>query len=244
EGVAEEAFEVPADMQGTLLGDISVDWDALRAVNPDVVGWVYMPGTVINYPILQADDNVTYLTRDFHGNEGGSWLPTYGAIILTAENASDFSDDNSVLQGHHLQNGVMFAFIADELKDQEPFNQHRDVYVLTPQGNYHLNSFSIVLSEPYEPIVETNFATVADMTAYVEDKMKRNLVSPDPEAPAASEITQLFTLSTCDEYSSGAHYVLFCYVVDYVAFDDVSGGEGVLVDPNTESVIDDAVNEQ
>ena len=133
---------------------------------------------------------------------------------------------------------------AVQMKKQEVFNEHRDVYVFTPKGNYLLRSFAIVHTTPYEPVVELNFPEKADMTAYIEDKMARSEATPDPAAPAAGEIDQIFSFSTCDEYSSGAHYMLFCYVVEFAAFDGSSGGDAVLVDPNTESVVDDAVNEQ
>lgn len=53
------------------MADLEVDWDALLAINPDTVGWVYVPGTNINYPIVHTDNDETYLTRDFNGEQ--SW---------------------------------------------------------------------------------------------------------------------------------------------------------------------------
>ena len=67
------------------MADLEVDWDALLAINPDTVGWVYVPGTNINYPIVHTDNDETYLTRDFNGEQ--SWGATYGCIFLSAANA-------------------------------------------------------------------------------------------------------------------------------------------------------------
>ena len=191
------------------LKQVKVDWDALKAVNPDTVGWVYMPETRLNYPIVQGTDNEHYLTYDFDGDQG--WLAEYGAVFLDCRNSGDWSDQVSFIYGHHMNDGSMFADIAG-LGDQARFDKCRTVYVLTPQGNYHLRSFSLVHCSAYDPIVEMTFDTPEDMTAYVQDKMDRSEVAVT-DAPKASEIKKVFALATCDNYSSG-RYVLFCYVVD------------------------------
>ena len=61
-----------AEVQPENLGKLSVDWDALRAANDDIVAWVYAPNTKINYPVVRGRDNDYYLTRDFDGAAG--WL--------------------------------------------------------------------------------------------------------------------------------------------------------------------------
>lgn len=130
--IAEQAFEAPQDVEGTALEDLQVDWDALRAINPDVVGWIYIPGTIVNYPIVHTDNDEHYLTYDFNGQQG--WGATFGSIFLQAANTGDFSDANNIIYGHHLNNGSMFACLAD-MQDDAGFNEHRTVYLLTPQGN-------------------------------------------------------------------------------------------------------------
>ena len=112
DSLAEEAFDAPEDVAGTSLADLTVDWDALRAINPDVVGWIYVPGTKVNYPIMHSGDDETYLTRDFYGNEGGWWMADYGAVFLSGGNRPDFTDTNNIVYGHNLLNGSMFADIA------------------------------------------------------------------------------------------------------------------------------------
>ena len=78
---AEKADFDPSELDGgSALSEVTVDWDALREVNPDTVGWIYIPNTAINYPVVQGEDNEHYLTYDFDGSEG--WLAEYGAIFL------------------------------------------------------------------------------------------------------------------------------------------------------------------
>ena len=95
--VADKAFlsdSALSDASSVSLADLTVDWDALLAINPDTVGWIFIPGTNVNYPIVRAPESNPdkYLTIDFQGNSGGWWLPTYGTPYLLASNAADFSD--------------------------------------------------------------------------------------------------------------------------------------------------------
>ena len=248
-----------SDVEGSALSGLVVDWDALRAINPDVVAWVYIPGTNVNYPVVKApaDNPDKYLTTDFEGNVGGRWMPTYGTPYLLSSNASDFSDKNNIVQGHHLQNGEMFAALAD-FADSAQFNAHRNVYLLTPKGNYRLCSISLVHCEGSEPIAQTQFASDADFTAYVQDKIDRSVVSANPAAPSAQDVSQLFMFSTCDS-NSDARYVLYCAPGEFAVAGSGSstllgaaagqtnaseGGAGAdVADPQAASNIDDAAKE-
>ncbi|MDR3137250.1 MAG: class B sortase [Coriobacteriales bacterium] len=220
ERVAEIAFEAPpasptngeVNEQQPLI--LTVDWDALAAVNPDIVGWIYLPDTAINYPIVRGSDNERYLTYNFNGQRGANWLPTYGTPFLLAENAADFSDANNVIQAHNMANGTMFAKIP-ELMDATEFNAYRKVYLLTPSGNYRLTSISMVVSRPYETILQTSFGSQEEFQSYVQGLINRSVVSPEPAAPLASEVNKLFMFSTCT--SDGGQYrcVLVCAVTEF-----------------------------
>ena len=244
--LAEEAFDAPSDVEGTSLADLTVDWDALRAINPDVVGWIYIPDTIVNYPIMYSGDDETYLTRDFYGNEGGWWMADYGAVFLSGYNTPDFSDTNSIVYGHNLLNGSMFADIA-KFADNGQFNSHRTVYLLTPQGNYRLTSFAVVNVFADDPLVQTSFASEQDYAAYVQDKIDRSIVTPDEGMPDVASISQTFAFSTCDhDHYEDKRYVLFCSVAEYAPVGS-GGGEGAaegegagVVDPEAADAIEDA----
>lgn len=245
--VAEEGFTPPADIEGTSLADITVDWEALKAINPDTVGWIYIPGTVVNYPIVQTTDNEKYLTHDFQGSEG--WIATFGAIFLAAENAADFSDANNIVYGHHLNDGSMFACLAgfDNVAD---FEAHRTVYVLTPQGNFKLRTFSLVHVAADDPLAQTAFADKAEQTAYIQDKIDRSEVTPS-DLPAAADLTQTFAFATCDNLPSDGRYVLYSYIEDttvanasaLAAGTDGAEAEGGMTDPDAVAAVDEAANE-
>ncbi len=240
--IAEQAFEAPQDVEGTALEDLQVDWDALRAINPDVVGWIYIPGTIVNYPIVHTDNDEHYLTYDFNGQQG--WGATFGSIFLQAANTGDFSDANNIIYGHHLNNGSMFACLAD-MQDDAGFNEHRTVYLLTPQGNYKLRTFSMVHCGADDPLAQVSFSDDAEQAAYVQDKIDRSVATPEGELPAADEMDHTFAFVTCDNLPSDGRYVLFAYVEDatvagqHAVSEESSGAD----QQATEGAVQDAVTD-
>lgn len=211
--------------------ELTIDWDSLKSTNPDTVGWVYVPNTVINYPIVQASDNDYYLNHDFDGDEG--WLAEFGTIFLDYRNAANWSDPSNFVYGHHLNDGSMFANIA-EVDSQQRFEECRTVFLLTPQGNYKLRAFSLVHCSGTEEIVNTEFENPEAMASYIQEMIDRSEFNPGV-IPTANEIKQSFAFATCDNtYQSVGRYVLFCYVVDKNT-DDLSGNIGVSVDVSGEA---------
>lgn len=86
---------------------LSIDWDALLEINDDVIGWVYIKDSQINYPIMQYSNNDYYLTKDINKN-----YSIGGSIFVDARNEEPFFDDNTVIHGHNMKNGSMFNEIA------------------------------------------------------------------------------------------------------------------------------------
>ena len=212
------------------VGELNVDWDALKATNPDTVGWVYIPNTAINYPIVQTSDNDFYLNHDFDGDEG--WLAEFGTIFLDYRNASNWSDVSNFVYGHHLNDGSMFASIA-EIDSQQRFEECRTVFLLTPQGNYKLRAYSLIHCSGTEEIVKTEFENAEAMATYIQEMIDRSEFNSG-DIPAANEIKQSFAFATCDNtYQSVGRYVLFCHVVDKNT-DDLSGNIGVNADVSGE----------
>ncbi|MCF0104937.1 MAG: sortase [Eggerthellaceae bacterium] len=194
---------------GTKLEDLTVNWDALRKINPDVVGWVIVPNTPINYPIVQTDNNNTYLRKSFGGEVGN--LVTYGCVFLDYKNSPTFTDEMSTLYGHNMNNGSMFSYIS-ELGDQEKFNSLAEYFVLTPAGNYRIKPFAFDHISGTEKIVITNFGTVENRVEYIQDKMNRSIVYVPSNLPDTLYMSHIFMFSTCDNYNTDNRFVLFLYV--------------------------------
>ena len=222
--------------EGTTLADMTVDWDYLRSINSDVVAWVYMPGTAINYPVVHTNDNETYLNMDFNQQNGFS--ARCGTIFLDCNNAGDFSDANNVLYGHHMNDGSMFACISKQLEDNEEFNAHRTIYVLTPEMNYECQTFSLVITDGWDQLVETNFEDDQARTDYILDKQQRSVVMPDEGMPDPEQMGKLFTFSTCDYAKDNGRAVLFSQVMAQAV--PGSGESGEIVSEEDIAAMQDA----
>jgi len=105
-----------------------IDFDALRAINPDVVAWIYIPGTLVDYPVVQTSNNTFYLNRNFERN----WCRA-GSIYLDAAAASDFTDVDTYIFGHHLRSGAMFGSLV-MFRDSDFAEEHSVIYVFTPES--------------------------------------------------------------------------------------------------------------
>ena len=212
-----EQYASLSDSENMTLADLTVDWDALRAVNPDIVAWIYVPDSPINYPVVQGDDNEEYLHKAFDGSTG--WLASAGTIFLDSTNSSDFSDRNSALYGHHMNDGSMFASLSDWQNNDE-FNSHRDIYVLTPQGNYRLKTFALVKTTGDDALVQTTFSSDESYQSYIQDKLDRSVTTQQGEVLSAADIRQSMLFSTCEYSQADGRAVLFAAVVETTVAND------------------------
>ena len=106
---------------------IDVDFAALKSVNSDVVGWIYVEALDgISYPIVQGKDNETYLHQTYEKNYNFA-----GTIFVDYENSPDFSDCNTLVYGHNMKNGSMFGHLKKFAEDQETYNKSKYFWILT-----------------------------------------------------------------------------------------------------------------
>ena len=215
----------------------------MRAVNPDVVGWIYVPDTKISYPIVHRDgDDSYYLNHTFSGDTTGQFGAEFGCIMLSGENAGDFTDQVNVVYGHNMADGSMFAQFA-RFTDAQAFNAHRTVYVLTPTGNYKLSTFAIDrIEETDTSVVVPNFGSPEELSAYAQTRMDASLATPDPAASPASSIGQIFAFSTCDNSNDFYRFITFAEVVDYQLVG--ASGSGATVNSEDAAAVDASVGER
>ena len=212
-----EQYASLSDSGNKTLAELSVDWDSLQAINPDIVAWIYIPDSPVNYPVVQGSDNEEYLHKAFDGSTG--WLASAGTIFLDSANAADFSDRNSALYGHHMNDGSMFASLSNWQNNDE-FNAHRDIYVLTPQGNYRLKTFALVKTTGDDALVQTNFSSDESYLSYIQDKLDRSVTTQEGEVLSAADIRQSMLFSTCEYSQADGRAVLFAAVVETTVLSD------------------------
>lgn len=173
--------------------DRTIDWEALRAVNADVIGWIYVPGTPIDYPVVQAPagDPTKYLRTTFEGKV--SWPNNQGTIYLGCDNAGlGFDSPCCYLYGHQQFNDSMFSAFKDNGK-LDALLSHDQIYVFTPEGSIHLEAFAGNVIDANVDRVVTGFADRAELNAWLDDKLAESeAVAYDP-----GEVDQLWTFCTC-----------------------------------------------
>ncbi|MGI6216066.1 MAG: class B sortase [Coriobacteriales bacterium] len=188
---------------------LQVDWDSLKAQNPDVVGWIYVQGTDINYPIVQGDDNEYYLHHLYDGTYSNS-----GAIFLDYVNSPDFSDRHNMIYGHNMLNGSMFAQIL-QFKDQDFLNQGYKVLILTPEHAYVLAPAFTYICDGADQLRQVEFADDEDFRSYISELMKNAVTDSTVDT---SKIDKMFSLVTCSYEANDVRTVLCCVQTEAVTY--------------------------
>lgn len=173
--------------------DIPIDFETLRERNPDVYAWITVPGTAVDYPVLQsASDNSYYLTHTIDGEKKPE-----GAIFTETDNRKDFEDPNTVIYGHDMKNGSMFHSLHNFM-DREFFDSNRDVIIYTQDAVRHYRIFAAYLSDDRHILRSRDFSDPDVYGQYLEQVYAmrdiRSFVDPDT---AAGVDDRIITLSTC-----------------------------------------------
>lgn len=168
------------------------------------VGWIYVPDTNINYPIMQSDDNDFYL----HRAADGSYLYA-GSIFLDYRFNADFSGVSSILYGHNMDNGSMFADVK-KFMDRSYFNSHRYGWLTAENDLFCVQFFAVDQTE----ITCGNYNTNADWRTVMSEVVNHAVIYDDIEI---SGTDRLLMLSTCTGADSDSRTVLVGKIMeDYV----------------------------
>lgn len=171
----------------------SVDFDALRENGPDIIGWLNLPDTVINYPVTQTDDNEYYLHHLYDGTYN-----KVGCLFADYENKADFSDRNTIIYGHNMRDGSMFAAL-NEYDEQSYFDTHKQMYLVTPEGGYLCEVFTAFVAKPSESGSDTSpwclsWKDDGAYTTWLTAMAERSVVETDVTVTSSDKV---LTLSTC-----------------------------------------------
>ena len=136
DGAGEAPEEVPVwqDPYAQALKDM--DFSALRQQNPDVLGWILIPGTRVSYPVVQGTDNSYYLNHTWRGGKN-----SVGAIFMECRNSSDLSDFNTIIYGHRMNNRSMFGTLS-QYKSRSYWQAHPYVYLTDDSGTHRYEIFA------------------------------------------------------------------------------------------------------
>ncbi|MCF0145801.1 MAG: class B sortase [Eubacterium sp.] len=168
---------------------IDVDWDSLKEINEDIVGWIYIGVLDLSYPVVHGEDDDYYLHRTFMREDNFA-----GSIFVEADNHGDFKDPNTIIYGHNMLNGSMFGSLS-RLTSEELYKEDPYFWIMTPKGNIRYRMFSI-----HETAVDSNVYTLFNgvdhkFLAWCKDMKKQSKVELQDEK--FSLHSRVVTLSTC-----------------------------------------------
>jgi len=166
-----------------------IDFDALLALNGDVVGWITINDTNIDYPIVQGANNEYYIFRGIDRVQNKA-----GAIFMDCYNEADFSDQNTIIYGHNMKDGSMFADLH-RFETPSFFLDHPYVHIYTPDGEEAVYRIFATFATPEDAdAYKLRFGGGEAFLSYIDDARSGASISDPVEI---NEDDRIITLSTC-----------------------------------------------
>jgi len=204
-GVSNEVMHYKPDVSNPSLSE-------LQGINTDVCAWLTMDGTNIDYPVLRADDNTKYLNQDIYAD-----YSLGGSIFLDYRCSKDFSDQYSLIYGHHMAGGKMFGDI-EQFADKSYFDEHPTGWLYLPGRTYQLEIIAFLEVDAYTsvlfnlPLEEGGWEGIA---AHIQK---------DATYRRGAELTDqdhILALSTCAEETTNGRTILIARMIET----ELAGGE-------------------
>lgn len=183
---------------------IEVDLNALRELNDEVLGWITIPGTELSYPLLQAEDNSYYLTHTWTREKS-----SVGAIFLDWRSTADLSDFNTVIYGHRMRNGSMFAGLKYYNK-LEYWREHPDVYIVNSDGVFRYRIFAAHEAGVQTVVYSFDISGEADRQEFIQHSLSRSVIQTGVTPESEDKV---ITLSTCTGRGYDSRWVVQAVLV-------------------------------
>lgn len=177
----------------------AMDFTALREVNPEVLGWILIPDTVVSYPLLQHADNDYYLKRTWK-----TWRSAVGSIFLECRSSADLSDFHTVIYGHNMNNGSMFGSLK-KYKALDYWAKHPKVYLTTDGGSFAYEIFAAYEVSTEGLTYRIGFGDDSEKQAFLDFCMAQSVIDTGVVPTTADRIV---TLSTCTGRGHSTRWVV------------------------------------
>ncbi len=193
-----------------------IDWKTWQERNADIYAWITIPGTNVDYPILQSNiDDEYYLRRDVDGND----LLAGSLFTQATYNTRTFDDPHTVIYGHNMESldGTMFSQVH-QYRLEDFFNEHREIVVYLPNKELHYTVFS-AYTWGEEHLLYTYDSRNPSVFQNYLDSIFQNR---DMEAVLADDVTltsddKIITLSTCEtSYPGASRYLVQAVLEDTI----------------------------
>lgn len=136
---------------------------SLNTAYPNAIGWLYIPDTVINYPVMQSDDNFYYLDHAYDGSPLKA-----GSVYLDYRCEGRFQNPINIVYAHNMKNGSMFAQIT-RFKNDSFFESHKYGWLATPEAVYRIDFFSLAVADWHDDLYKGD-TSISEWIPHIYDK--------------------------------------------------------------------------
>ena len=187
----QEIAKVPKDPEEK---EFKIDWNELKKTNEDIIGWILIPDTNLSHAIVQGTDNSYYLNHTVEKR-----ILYSGAIFMDYAANPDFQDRHTIIYGHNVKYGTMFAQL-DRYREKDFYETHPYVYIFTPEKSYRCPLVSFEHTNDTSPSYQTQFASDEEYAQYLDKVKAASIYDTGVEIGVED---QLITLSTCSYERGG-----------------------------------------
>ena len=166
----------------------NINWKKLHKINPDIIAWIEVPGTKIDYPVLQCHTWNEYLHKDYRGKD--NYL---GSIFIQPSTHKDFNTFHTVVFGHNMRNQSMFSNLH-RYEKRKFFKKHQKVFIYLPNQEIHSKIYSTYNTYDKSNTYPTEFNSEKEKIRWIENTLKYNRYSVKSHLKANN---QIITLSIC-----------------------------------------------
>ncbi len=177
----------------------------IAAKNSDVIGWITMPNTKIDYPVAKSLNNDYYLHRDLNRK---AYDP--GTIFMDYRNVGDTTDRYAVIYGHNMKNGSMFGTLK-KYKKKDFYDANRFFTYSTPDGDTRYEIFAAYIAPATLELIQTDFADDADFMNYMNARLSKSMYPKNVELKPTDKI---LTLITCTYEVKDSRFVVHARKVE------------------------------
>jgi len=187
--VRERGLSADGDGEEKFPGQPLMDFSGIQGVNNEIIAWLTIPDTVIDYPVAQTTNNDYYLHHDINKKSNAN-----GTLFLDYRVRADFSGFNNVIYGHHMKSGRMFQSLI-KFKEQAFFDKHAAGTLYTPDKTWRLEIFAVAVISADSELYQYALFSVNEKAAHLEAIKEQSLYYRDIDITADDRILMLSTCS-------------------------------------------------
>jgi len=165
-----------------------IDFAKLKAANKDVIGWLWIYDSTIDFPLLQATNNKKYLSHAYDGSYN-----RLGSIFMDYRNSSDLTDRNTIIYGHNTRSGAMFGALH-KYEDKEYLETHNNFYIFTEDKTYTYEIFSLYITDSHSEAYKLNLKNDKAYSGFLKYISSKSIFDTGVDVNTDDHIV---TLSTC-----------------------------------------------